>query len=108
MTNTGILEEVALYKMLMLPNENDLEDSLVEEFGWVKDEFCVWIRHSVLDEFIQYFIREFGCCRLDSGGVDVRLQYECVVVNLCELLEDVDIESVFPKDKYDIKGEIKL
>lgn len=100
MTNTGILEEVALYKMLMLPNENDLEYSLVEEFEWVKDEFCVWIRHSVLDEFIQYFIREFGCCGLDSGGVDVRLQYECVVVNLCELLEDVDIESVFPKDKY--------
>lgn len=32
MTNTGILEEVALYKMLMLPNENDLEYTLVEEF----------------------------------------------------------------------------
>ena len=102
MTNTLILEEVALYKMLMLPNENDLEDTLVEEFGWVKDEFCVWIRHSALDEFIQYFIREFGYCGLDSGGVDVRLQYECVVINLCELFgDDVDIELVFPKDKYE-------
>lgn len=102
MTTSGILEEVALYKMLMLPNENDLEDTLVEEFGWVKDEFCVWIIHSVLDEFVQYFIREFGYYGLDSGGVDVRLQYECVVVNLCELFgDDVDIELVFPKDKYE-------
>ena len=102
MTNTGILEEVALYKMLMIPNENDLvENTLVEEFGWVEDEFCVWVRHSALDEFIQYFIREFGYCGLDEGGIDVNLQYEDVVINLCELLEDdVDIESVFPKEKY--------
>ncbi len=102
MTNTGISEEVALYKMLMLSNENDLvENTLVEEFGWVEDEFCVWIRHSALDEFIQYFIHEFGYCGLDEGGVDVKLQYEDVVINLCELFEDdVDIESVFPKEKY--------
>ena len=102
MTNTGILEEVALYKMLMLPNENDLvKNTLVEEFGWVEDEFCVWIRHSALDEFIQYFIHEFGYCGLDECGIDVKLQYECVVINLCELLEDdVDIESIFPKEKY--------
>lgn len=101
MTNTGISEEVTLYKMLMLSNENDLvENTLVEEFGWVEDKFCVWIRHSALDEFIQYFIREFGYCGLDEGGVDVKLQYECVVIDLCELLEDVDIESVFPKEKY--------
>ena len=100
MTNTGISEEVALYKMIMLPNENDFEDSLIEEFGWVKDEFCVWIIHSMLDEFIQYFIHEFGYCGLDDGGVDVKLQYEYVVINLCELLGDIDIESVFPKEKY--------
>ena len=37
MTNTGILEEVALYKMLMLPNENDFEDTLIDEFGLVKE-----------------------------------------------------------------------
>lgn len=36
MTNTGILEEVALYKMLMLPDENDSGYTLVEEFGWVR------------------------------------------------------------------------
>lgn len=100
MTNTGILEEVALYKMLMLPNENDFEDTLIDEFGWVKDEFCIWIRHSMLDEFVQYFIHEFGYCGLDDGGMDVRLQNTYVVINLCELLEDVDIESVFPKEKY--------
>lgn len=109
MTTSGILEEVALYKTLMLPNENDLEYTLVEEFGWVKDEFCVWIRHSALDEFIKYFIREFGYCGLDDGGVDVRLQDEYIVINLCELLgDDVDIESVFPKKNMHIKGEIKL
>lgn len=101
MTNTGVLEEVALYKMLMLPDENDFEYTLVEEFGWVEDEFCVWIRHSALDEFIQYFIREFGYCGLDEGGIDVKLQNEDVVIDLCELLEDdVDIESIFPKEKY--------
>lgn len=71
MTNTGILEEVALYKMLMLPNENDFEDTLIDEFGWVKDEFCIWIRHSMLDEFVQYFIHEFGYCGLDDGGMNV-------------------------------------
>lgn len=96
MTNTGILEEVALYKMIMLPEE----DSLVEDFGWVKDEFCIWVRHSMLDEFIRYFIHEFGYCGLDNGGVDVRLQNAHVVINLCKLLGDVDIELVFPKEKY--------
>lgn len=100
MTNTGVLEEVALYKMLMLPDENDFGYTLVEEFGWVEDEFCVWIRHSALDEFTQYFIHEFGYCGLDKGGIDVKLQYEDVVINLCELLEDIDIESIFPKEKY--------
>ena len=101
MTNTGILEEVALYKMLMLPNENDLEYSLVEEFGWVKDEFCVWIRHSMLVEFVQYFIHEFGYCGLDIGGIDVKLQDTYIVINLCELFGyTVNIESAFPKDKY--------
>lgn len=100
MTNTGILEEVALYKMLMLPNENDFEDTLIDEFGWVKDEFCIWIRHSMLDEFVQYFIHEFGYCGLDDGGMNVRLQDEYLVINLCELLEDADIEFVFPKEKY--------
>lgn len=101
MTNTGVLEEVALYKMLMLPNEHDYEDILVEEFGWVNDEFCVWIRHFMLDEFVQYFIHEFGYCGLDTGGIDVKLQDTYIVINLCELFGDtVNIESAFPKDKY--------
>ena len=101
MTNTGVLEEVALYKMLMLPNEYDYEDILVEEFGWVNDEFCVWIRHSMLDDFIQYFIHEFGYYGLDAGGIDVKLQDTYIVINLCELFGDtVNIESAFPKDKY--------
>ena len=37
MTNSGILPEVKLYKMIMLPNEYDYEDILIEEFGWVKE-----------------------------------------------------------------------
>lgn len=38
---------------------------------------------------------------LNEGGIDVKLQYEDVVIDLCELLEDdVDIESIFPKEKY--------
>lgn len=101
MTNTGVLEEVALYKMLMLPNERDYEDILIEEFGWVKEEFCIWIRHSMLDDFVQYFIHEFGYCGLYDGGIDVKLQDTYVVINLCELFDDnVNIESVFPKEKY--------
>ena len=101
LTRTGILLEVALYKMLMMPNESDFDDILIEEFGWVKDEFCVWIRHSMLDDFIQYFIHEFGYCELGAGGIDVKLQDTYIVINLCELFGDiVNIESVFPKDKY--------
>lgn len=100
-TNSGILPEVALYKMLMLPNENDFDDIIIDKFGWVKDEFCVWIRHSMLDEFIQYLIHEFGYCGLDAGGMDVKLQDTYIVINLCELFGDtVNIESVFPKEKY--------
>ena len=36
--------ELELYKLLMNPEEDDIDISYVDEFGWVNDtEFCVWI-----------------------------------------------------------------
>lgn len=82
MTNTGISEEVALYKMIMLPNENDFEDTLIHEFGWVKDEFCVWIRHYILATN-SYKKDHLYAIRIPGGTVgDIETDNNDIILNL--------------------------
>ena len=43
-----------LYKLLMNTEEDDIDISYVEEFGWVNNtEFCVWINLIWFDEFVK-------------------------------------------------------
>ena len=101
MKDSKISPEVEFYKMIMLPEEDEPEYTLCEEFGWVHDEFLVWISYDQLQDFIEYFIKMFGCCGLDCCDCKADLGVSYVVIDMCKLLGDtVDIESVFPKDRY--------
>jgi hypothetical protein len=43
----------------------------------------------------------FGHGIFDDGGFGANMQYNGVCIDLCKMLEGyVDIEDVFPKDKY--------
>lgn len=101
MNDSKILPEVEFYKMIMLPDGDMSDYTFVREFGWQQDEFFIWISYSQLEDFIEYFVKTFGYCGLEYGGCTAILGVDYLVINMCELLGDeVNIESVFPKDKY--------
>lgn len=94
--------ELELYKLIIIPDEGDPDMCYVEELRWINDkQFCVWIDYLVLGEFICCLKDIFGLGIFDDGGFDANMQADCVCIDLCEVIgEYVDIESVFPKDKY--------
>lgn len=45
--------ELELYKLLINPEEDDIDISYVDEFGWVSNtEFYVWISLNWFKEFV--------------------------------------------------------
>lgn len=96
----GKNEELELYKLLTSPDE-DYDDVLVDEMGWVKDEFLVWVSHLYAKEFFERLKDIFGSYIFEEGGFIANIQEDCICIDLCEAVGDcVDIEAVFPKDKY--------
>lgn len=89
--------ELGLYKILMIP---DIPH--VSEFGWVKDkEFFVWVDFSDFEEFIKELTGIFGRSVFDEGRFNANIQPDSVCIDLCSVLGGyVDIEKVFPKDKF--------
>lgn len=94
--------ELELYKLIIRPDEIDPDICYVQELGWINDnEFCVWIDYLVLDEFICNLKNIFGYGIFDDGGFNGNMQSDCICIDLCEAIGSfVDIEEVFPKDKY--------
>lgn len=94
--------ELELYKLIIRPDEIDPDICYAQELGWINDnEFCVWIDYLVLDEFICSLKNIFGYEIFDDGGFNGNMQSDCICIDLCEAIgECVDIEAVFPKDKY--------
>lgn len=46
-------KELALYKLIMIPDEPNEDIQYVEEIGWINDEqFCVWVNYTWLKNFI--------------------------------------------------------
>lgn len=91
-----------LYKLIMTPDEEDLDFSYVSEFGWVGDtEFLVWVDWNWFKEFMDKITEIFGYGIFDDGNFNANIQPDSVCIDLKDVLEGyVDIEEVFPKDKY--------
>ena len=77
-------------------------DDLVEEFGWINDnEFCVWIYHRDIQEFMERIVELFGNSICDEGGIMVHMFKDMFCINLCDLLYSyLDIEEIFSKEEY--------
>lgn len=94
-------EALQLFK-LCCTDENEYSSCYVDELGWINDkEFCVWVHYLYLKEFIEELNEIFGCGIFDDGGFDANMQESSVCIDLCEALGSfIDIEEIFPKDKY--------
>lgn len=102
MRNINKNYELELYKLIIRPDESDSDICYVQELGWINDKkFCVWIDYLVLDEFMCRLKDIFGYGIFDDGGFDAKMQESYACIDLCAAIGDcVDIEAVFPKDKY--------
>lgn len=94
--------ELELYK-LCYTDDNEYGICIVDELGWISDnEFCVWVSYLYLKEFMNKLKELFGYGIFDDGGFDANIQTDCVCIDLCEAIGNfIDIEEVFPKDKYE-------
>ena len=62
--------ELEIYKLIMIPDEDDPDISYVDEFGWISNtEFCVWINITWLANFMERIREIFGACAFDEGGI---------------------------------------
>ena len=95
-------EEFELYKLLIIPDEEDTDIQYVDEMGWVNDEeFLVWVSYLYLKEFMERMKKIFGSGLFDDGGFDANIQEDGICFDLREAVGyAVDVESIFPKDKY--------
>lgn len=95
--------ELELYKLIIKPDEEDSDISYVDEFGWVSDtEFYVWINLIWFDNFVKRLNNIFGYSLFDEGGIEARIQSDCVCIDLEDFVGQygIDLEDVFPKSKY--------
>ena len=94
-------EELELYKLIIRPDEEDDDFTYVDEFGWVKEHFYVWINYWNIKDFIEKLFDIFGYGICDDGGFDANMQSDCICIDLEDVLGGyIDLEDVFPKDKY--------
>lgn len=91
-----------LYKLITNPDGEDSDIHYVSEFGWINDnEFIVWIENIWFKDFMDELEQIFGYDIYDDGGIDATIMYNAACIDLCEVLSDyLNIEEVFPKDKY--------
>ena len=67
-------QELELYKLIMNPDEEDEDFSYIDEFGWIKDGFYIWINYWHLGEFISKLRNIFGYGIFDDGSFDGNIQ----------------------------------
>jgi len=93
--------ELELYK-LCCEEDREYKSQFVDEMGWINDkQFCVWVPYLWLREFMERMISIFGYGLFDDGGFEANVQGDGLCIDLCEALESyLEIEDVFPKDKY--------
>lgn len=94
--------ELEFYKLIMTPDEQDLDFSYVIEFGWVGNkQFLVWVSFNWFKEFIEELTKIFGYGIFDDGNFNANIQSDTVCIDLNDVLKGyVDVEELFPKEKY--------
>lgn len=94
--------ELELYKLVVIPEEILGGISYISEFGWVSDEeFFIWVDFAWFEEFMERITEIFGYGIFDDGNFNANIQSDSVCIDLQKVLRGyVDIERVFPKDKY--------
>lgn len=95
--------ELELYKLIMGPDEDDQDISYVDEFGWISDtKFCIWITALWFGDFLEKLNDIFGYSLFDDGGIEARIGSDYICINLEDFVGEygVDLERIFPKNKY--------
>ena len=95
--------ELEIYKLIMMPDEDDPDASYVDYFGWINDtEFCIWVNLASFTDFMERIREIFGTDAFDEGGIDAKVGCDYVAFDLGEIVNryGVNLEEVFPKSKY--------
>ena len=93
--------ELELYKLIMLPDIYDRNCSYVSELGWENNcQFFIWIPYTHIKDFIDGLVNIFGYELFGDENFKVSLQSDGICIELNELLPDVNLEAIFPKDKF--------
>lgn len=93
--------ELELYK-LCCSKDNRYRWCYTKELGWVNDkEFLVWVDYTWLREFMEQMTKIFGSDLYTDGSFTAYVRETGICFDLVSAVGDyVDIETVFPKDKY--------
>lgn len=86
--------ELELYKLVT---------ESVSECGWHSDtEFLVFPYLFELEDFFKGMSRIFGNLLYDDGGVEAHIMGDYACIDLAAMLagEDIDLERVFPREKF--------
>lgn len=90
-------KELELYKLI---TEQDIQ--CADEFGWIDDEFVIWVSKWWWNEFITRLTQIFGYSIFDEGGFNAKIQTDCICFVLSDIIDEygIDLEEIFPKYKY--------
>lgn len=96
--------ELELYKLIVIPDEDDRDILYVNKFDWVNNnEFCIWVNISIIGHFIEKLKDIFGYSFFDDdGGIEASIGCDEICINLAKACDryDVNFERMFPKNKY--------
>ncbi len=89
--------------ILCCTEDNEYNTCLVDELGWVNDnEFYVWVSYLWVTEFMAQMRKIFGYGLFDEGGFIAHMREDGICFDLKAAVDDyVDLESLFPKEKYE-------
>ena len=95
------MEKFELYNLLAT-EDNEYGTALASEIRWQSDDsLLVWISYLWIEEFMDELVKLFGTEIFDYGGFDGNFQNEYVCIDLKKVIGfAVDLEEIFPKDKY--------
>lgn len=74
-------------------------DEYATEFGWINEDcFCIWVSWYWIDNCLDDLRDLYSNSLFDDGGISAKIQDDCICIELSDTF--IDIESMFPKDKY--------
>jgi hypothetical protein len=95
-------KELELYKLIAPPIELSNDVRWVDEFGWIEDEFVVWVSKWWWNDFIAKLTQILGYSIFGDGGFKARIQADGICFVLSDITDKygINLENVFPKEEY--------